>query len=535
MTVPVFIRTTAIDRIFNQIYGSGIIPEVGGRLGRSNFLHTCYNIRLIGAPVVVTTDAGEMFVRVPVNGKLSIPWGIGLEFRLDAEIDLHPEIVGDAIRIVVGDIIFNELSVGQGCSFPPELLKLLGPFVRGAIFPDGRGEGAGSFTVALPPIPLPLSSVVDGAPEIRLAIEDLMVFGQGLVVFVGLPGDRRSSIPSRPLDEGYDLTAAISEEDAERLVVLAMEGGAGEVEGDKTIAIPDQTRLIDMLRASGETITSLGRRGLGRRALKSSSRVKFRFTARTGNPKISFLEGDRITIHDIPAHLNATAEVEMDMPTSGILDRLRSLVGLGKRKGGRPGKEKETVSVTKWDVDEDFAIKKVELSVGSGSNGKPDWKVTDLDIDLTLPWFLPEKTIEEIVGTIGSMVVTARIPKEIPSEVPLPGDVPLKVIIERAVMSTVPGTLYVKAVIRLVPHGPVDQGREAIKAQLEERINAISEERLYGADHEIQGKDHEEGTAAGEQQPVPLSGEERLGAVDRIGHEMQPAKVTSQVNGREQR
>jgi hypothetical protein len=472
MAIPILIDPRFIERLIIQTFDEGLVPEIEGRIGKSNLMHACYKLRFIQPPRVIATNSGSLVIRVPMEGHISIPWGWGKKFSVDAEADLIPSISDGSLHITVGEFEINTLSVGEGCSFPRELLRLLGPFIKGAIFPSKSGSDGG-IAINVPVITIPLSSYIEGVSEVKIILEDVMISEHGLVVYIALPGEARPTLPPQPTSEGFDIAVAVPEKEAQRLIEGSMGGQGVIINGETSKAIPDQTRFLDLLMASGETLTSFGRRGLGRRALRSSSQVKVNFSAQAGAPVIEFLEGNRIFLHGIAGHLVATATVDMDMPTGGLLYRLKSFFVRGNTNARKEESKTETMKVAKWSLDEDFLIREVLISVALDQSGKIEWKVDKLEIDLNLKWYLPERTIEELLEFIGGKIATSQLPQAIPTEMPLPGDIPIRVIMDEVAVTTIPGTLFVRANMHIAPLGQAEKSKEAVKELVEEQITNV--------------------------------------------------------------
>src|SRR5512147_805557 len=157
MVLPVVIDPKFVERIIQQSFKDGLVPEIDGRLGRYGLMHICYNLRLLEPPSVVATDRGELILRAQVQGHISIPWGWGTKFMVDAEAELVPTVEGRNLHISVGEFEIDRMSIAGGCSYPQEILHLLGPFLKGALFPSNKGQDGG-ISIELPRIVVPLSN-----------------------------------------------------------------------------------------------------------------------------------------------------------------------------------------------------------------------------------------------------------------------------------------------------------------------------------------------------------------------------------------
>ncbi|MBI0583164.1 MAG: hypothetical protein ISF22_02945 [Methanomassiliicoccus sp.] len=473
MTVPVFISAEAINRIVKDLYGSAVLPEVEGQLGRSSLMHICYRFRLSSPPSVETDEQGMLLVRAPVEGSISIPWGLGKRFRLEAVAGLGLGVADGQLWAEVGNLIFEDMRIGEGCSLPKEVLALIGPFVRGAVF-QGRSGPDGRIYIDLPTLDLPLSGLMEGAPPVEVTINDITVVPQGVVALIGLgSGD---DIPPMPLPspEGRDAVLVISEPMTERLITMVLEG-MGDIKGGGSFDVPDHRLVADLFIASAETLTTLGRRGLGRRALKSSSRVEYNFSATTGKPNVTFLEGGKIVLSDLPAHVKADAGLEMDMNKEGILSRIRSLF---RPPSKRAPPNTEEVSVGKWDFDQDIKVDRAEVTIEKGVGPDLVWKVADLDLEIDLPWPLPDETIEKIVETIGKSIVSDRLPGKMPEEIPLSEDLPFTVKLSDMDVSTTESELIIRTNIGLLPNKEPEEARRLLMVKVREILPPVLQEGL---------------------------------------------------------
>lgn len=472
MTILISISGGAIDRIVKETYRSEVIPEIAGRIGRSNLLHMCYSARLTSAPEVEVTRAGALTVSVPVEGMASIPWGVGMKFRMKAATDVGLAIEGEKVKVELGKVTFQNLKVGNGCFMPREFLDILGPFVHGVALKALFGPGGG-LAMDLPAIQIPLSEVMpetisEMMPEakpIEVKINNILAEPPGMVVDISMAGDEASPAPL-PAQEGWDVVMSICETTAELMVERAMEM-IGDIKGDFSVPVPDPRAMADVFVASAETLTTLGRRGLGRRGLRNASEIKVEYVARTGRPNLCFQEGGKIAVCNIPAHLVAKAFLEMERSKGSILDRLRAFF---RPSAGR-ATQVEKATLGSWDVEEDLVIERAEITIEQGSGELPKIKLTSLDIDFDLPWPLPSEILEKIVEGIGKGVMSSRLPQAIPTEFPLPPEImPFKVKLEGLQISTVEGILIVRSNVSLKPVGSPEEVKQALIEKMKEIV-----------------------------------------------------------------
>jgi hypothetical protein len=458
MTIPLFLSTAAINRIVTQIYTTGLLPGIDGRLGGSDFLHACYSVRITALPSLETGGSGILSVRAPVEGRVSIPWGLGVDFKADAVADLGVHILDDRVEVEIAGLRLQDLRIGKGCTMPRDVINLIGPAMRGALVQILGGTGR--ISIPLPPLEVPLFELVPDAPPLEMAIRDISVIEQGIIMHLGQRDDVLDPNPWIPSSYDRDLVLVVSEGEAERLIAMALEGPGNEIAGNFAIPMPNPKMALDLVRASGETITSLGRRGLGRRSLEDTTRIKVNFAVNTGAPKVRF-EGDgKIVIFDTPAHLAADAVLEMDVPKETWTKRILKWF---RPRTERTSADFETTNVSQWNVNEDIRIVKVDAKVGNGEDGRPRWEITDLDIDLTLNWSLPEKTIESIADNIGKRIATNRLPTDLPNEFALPMGIPFKLKMERMEFMAKEGELEVRADVELVPIGDIPTTKQQIE------------------------------------------------------------------------
>jgi len=182
-----------------------------------------------------------------------------------------------------------------------------------------------------------------------------------------------------------------------------------------------------------------------------------------GRPNLSFGEGDRVILCKIPAHVCARAELVVEHFKGGILDRLRAFL--------RPSAEKhasqvESTSVGSWDIDGDFVLERAELTVIQQEGSIPKIEVTLLDLEMDLPWPLPNELLEKVAEGIGKDIISARLPSGALPEVPLPPEMPFKVKIEDIKVSTCSGRLLVQANIGVVPEGDPTVAKQMIEGRI---------------------------------------------------------------------
>jgi hypothetical protein len=394
-----------------------------------------------------------------VEGRVSIPWGLGADFKADAVADLGVNIIRGRVEVEIAGLRFQDLWIGKGCAMPREVINLIGPAVRGALVQ--LLGGTDRLSIPLPPLELSLFEFSPDEPPLELAIREIGVIEHGIILHLGQPDEVLDPNPWIPPSEERDLVLVLSEGEAERLIAMALEGAGDEITGKISVPMPNAKMALDLVRASGETLTSLGRRGLGRRSVVETTRTNVNYAVNAKDPKVRF-EGDgKIVIYDTPAHLTADAILEMDVPKETWTKRM---VNWFRPQSQRTGADFETTDVSRWNVDEDFRIVKVDAKVGNGEDGRPKWEITDLEIDLELKWPLPEKTIESIVDNIGTRIATRLLPTDLPNEFDLPMGIPFKIRMERMEFLTREGQMEVRADVELVPIGDIPSTKQQIEA-----------------------------------------------------------------------
>lgn len=461
MSIAVFISTDALNRLIHQVEEAGIKPEIKGRLGRSDLMHACFSLSMPSLPRVETVRGDVLTVHAPVDGSVSIPWGMGWTFSMNAMTDVGLDVIGGKLRLDVSDLAFEDLRLGRGCSLPKRILDLLGPFVHSMLF---RGFGLDERQLMdMPTLKIPLSMARPGAPPFELEIKDIEVKPTGITAYLGMADD--SSLPApMPPTEGWDLTVAVCEGTAEDMVARAMEA-IGEMEGKMSFTIPDSRQIADLFLASAETLTTLGRRGLGRRALRSASTIEMDYTAFVGRPNLSFGDGERVILCKIPAHIRGKADLVIENFKGGLLDRFKAFFR------PVPGKKAqvERRTVRSWDIDGDFMLERAEVKVVQGDGAPPRFELVMLDLEeMNLPLPLPDEIMEKIAEGIGKRVISDRLPEVKFTEVPLPPELPFRLKLDDVHVDTCRGRLTLQANIGLVPDGDL----AAFKKRVEERVIA---------------------------------------------------------------
>jgi len=476
MTIPVSISAGAVDRIVKETYRSDVIPEIEGRLGRSDLMHMCFSARLVSPPDLEVASPGALTVRVPVEGLASIPWGVGMRYHMEASTQVGIEVEDGKLRLDVGELTFQDLRLANGCSFPRKVLDLIAPFIYGAIFQGLLGKD-GLPLVDLPPISIPLSDLMPELspmlelPPLELKIAGVVIEPPGVIAMIEMDGDDTPPA-TLPAQEGWDIAVAVSEATADVMVGKIMDL-MGDVKGSLSSPVPDPRAMADVLFASAETLTSLGRRGLGRRKLRGTSSIRVEYTARTGRPCLSFQGGDKIAICRIPAHINAKAILEVERSKRGFKDRLISLFR-PSAVGSDPQTEK--VAMGSWDFDGDFSIERAEVTVRQEPGSLPRLDLTSLDLELDLPWPFPNEVLEKLTEGLGKDIIGSRLPKEFPTEIPFSPEIPFKLKLKDLRLYTHEGTMVVHANIDLLPEGSTDDVRKA----LGDRMNAVTAQMLTG-------------------------------------------------------
>ncbi len=443
MPIAVFLATGAINRLMRQAEEAGILPSIEGRIGRSELLHACYTASLVSLPRIETSD-GTLTLRAPIEGTVSIPWGMGVRYLAEARADVRARAEGDRTLISVAGLDIEDLRLNLGCSFPKGLLAVLGPFVQSFLF---RGLGVSDgHQLRLPPIRAPLSSAKPGTPPLELRVRDIRIVPEGVIMLIGMEDD---PFPPAPLpDPGpWDLTVAVCEGTAEDIAARAVEE-IGDIEGRLSFAIPDARTVADLMLASAETLTTLGRRGLGKRAIRNASTIEVSYIACAGRPNLSFGEGGKIILCKIPARIHARADLVLERFKGGTIDRLMAFL---RRAPEKDAPRTERTTVRSWDIDGDFVLERAEITVKRTEGSLPRLELTDLDIELDLPWPLPTETLGKIAESMGREIVSSRLPKVL-SEVPIPSErSPFDLKMIGIDISTCCGRLAVQADLELVP------------------------------------------------------------------------------------
>lgn len=457
MSIAILISTETINRLIRQLGEAGALPDIEGRMGRSDLLHACYTVSMPSLPSAGTANEGYLTLQMPLEGMVSIPWGMGVRYYTEAMTDISIEVEGNKLRVKVGDLVLEDLRLGNGCSFPRSFIDLIGPFIHGVLF---RGLGVDEqMPIDLPPIEIPLSIVLPGAPPLQMSIKGIGFSHPGMSAFVGLEDDTSPPAPLPPL-EGWDLTMAVSERTAEDIAARAMEV-IGNIEGNLSVSVPDSKEMADLVFASVETLTTLGRRGLGRRALRSGSTVEVSYAASPGRPSISFGEGEKIILSKIPAHVRAKAELVVEHSAGGFLDRLKSFMLPSRNRAPKV----ERSPVGSWEIDGDFVLERAEVTVVQKEGSLPKFELTMLDLEMDLPWPLPDEILEKVAEGMGKGMMSSLLPTMI-TEVPLPPEIPFKLKLENIRVSTSSGKLAIHANIGLVPEGDPQE----FKRMLEDRL-----------------------------------------------------------------
>lgn len=466
MSIAIFLATDAVNRLMRQVDEADIVPSIEGRIGSSELLHACYAASLPSLPRIETSD-GVLTLHAPIDGTVSIPWGVGMRYSAEARADVRLGMEGEKMLASVDGLAFEDLRLNLGCSLPKGLLNLLGPFVQGLLF---RGLGVNDRQqVQVPPIRAPLSMAKPGTPPLELRILDIRVIPEGMVVLIGMEGD---IFPPAPLPDpgAWDLTVAVCEGTAEDIAARAVEA-IGDIEGKLVVPLPDTRAVADLALASAETLTSLGRRGLGRRAIRNASSVEVSYTARVGRPNLSFGESEKIILCKIPARIHARADLVLERFKGGMMDRLKAFL--------RPAPEKdasrtEKMTVSSWDIDGDFILERAEITVERTEGSLPKLELTDLDLEMDLPWPLPNETLEKMAEGMGREIISSRLPKML-SEVPIPSErSPFDPKMVGLEISTCCGRLTVQADLELVPRGDPGELREIIGEEIRSAMSSVT-------------------------------------------------------------
>jgi hypothetical protein len=230
--------------------------------------------------------------------------------------------------------------------------------------------------------------------------------------------------------------------------------------------------VADLVLASAETLTTLGRRGLGRRALRSASTVEVNYKACIGRPNLSFGDGERIILCRIPAKVCARADLVIENFKGGVVDRIKAFF--------RPSLKAEAQVVrtvaNSWDIDGDFVLERAEVTVVQKEGSPPKLELSHLDLEMNLPWPLPSEMLEKVAEGMGKDMITARLP-DLMAELPLPPEAPFGLRMEKLRVSTCRGRLAVQANLALSLQGD----REAVRASIEQRIKAAMPSTLRSA------------------------------------------------------
>jgi hypothetical protein len=396
-----------------------------------------------------------------------------MKYRVRASTQVGVGVEGGKLKLDVGELTFQDLRIANGCSFPRKVLHLIGPFIHSAIFRGLLGRD-GLPLVDLPPITIPLSDMMPELqpmlelPPLELRIAGVEIKPPGIIAIIEMDGDDTPPA-TLPAQEGWDIAVAISEATADVMVGKIMDL-VGDVKGSLSFPVPDPRAMADVLFASAETLTTLGRRGLGRRKLRGTSSIRVEYTARTGTPSISFHGGDKIAICNIPAHINAKAYLEVERSKRGFKDRL--IAFFRPSAAGDPQTEK--VDMGSWDFDGDFSIERAEITFRQEPGSLPRLDLTFLDLELELPWPFPNEVLEKLAEGLGKDIIASRLPKELPTEIPLPPEIPFKMKLKDLQLYAHGGTMDVRANIDLLPGGSTDD----VKRVLGDRMNAITAQML---------------------------------------------------------
>ncbi|GEM_PF-5876088 len=461
MSIAIFVSTDAVNRLIHQVEEAGIKPEIKGRVGRSDLLHACFSLSMPSLPRMETVRDGALTIHAPVDGSVSIPWGMGTRFSMRAMTDVGLEVIGDKLRLDVSDLIFEDLRLGRGCSLPKRVLDFIGPFIHSMLF---RGFGLDERQLMdIPSLKIPLSMARPGAPPMEMRIKDIEVAPTGILAYLGMADDSSPPAPMPPT-EGWDLTVAVCEGTAEDMVTRAMEA-IGELEGKVSFSVPDSRQIADLFLASAETLTTLGRRGLGRRALRSASTIEMDYVACVGRPNLSFGDGERIILCKIPAHIRARADLVVENFKGSLWERLRAFFRPVPSKKAQV----ERRTINSWDIDGDFILERAEVKVVQGDGAPPRFELVMLDLEeMNLPLPLPDEMMEKIAEGIGRGMISDRLPEVKFTELPLSPELPFRLKLDDVRVDTCRGRLTLQANIGLVPDGDP----EAFKRSVEERISA---------------------------------------------------------------
>jgi hypothetical protein len=399
-----------------------------------------------------------------------------MKYHMKASTQVGVGVEDGKLRLDVGELTFQDLRLANGCSFPRKVLDLIGPFVHGAIFQGLLGKD-GLPLVDLPPIIIPLSDLLPELspmlelPPIGLKIAGVMIEPPGVTAIIKMDGDDTPPA-TLPAQEGWDMEVAVSEATADAMVGRLMEL-MGDVKGSISFPVPDPRAMADVLFASAETLTTLGRRGLGRRKLRGTSSIRVEYTARTGRPSLSFQGGDKIAICRIPAHINAKAYLEVERSKRGLKDRLISIF-----RPAAVGSDSQTekVDMGSWDFDGDFSIERAEVTFRQEPGSLPRLDLTFLDLELELPWPFPNEVLEKVAEGLGRDIIASRLPKGFPTEIPFSPEIPFKLKLKDLRLYAHEGTMAVQANIDLLPEGSTDD----VKKVLGDRMNAVTAQVLTG-------------------------------------------------------
>lgn len=461
MSIAVFISTDAVNRLIRQLDETGIMPDMKGRVGRSDFLHACFSASMASLPKVETVREGALTIHAPVDGSVSVPWGMGWTFSMRAVTDLGLEVIGDKLKVNVSDLVFEDLRLGRGCSLPKKVLDFIGPFIHSMLF---RGIGLDERQLMdLPSLNIPLSMAKPGAPPMEMRVKGIEVMPAGITAYVGMADDTSAPAPMPPT-EGWDLTVAVCEGTAEDMVTRAMET-IGNLEGSTSFSVPDSKQIADLLFASAQTLTTLGRRGLGRRALRSSSTIEMNYVACIGRPNLSFGDGEKVILSKIPAHVCAKADLVVENFKGSWSERLRAFFRPVPSKQAQV----ERRTMNSWDIDGNFFLERAEVKVVQEDGVPPRFELAMLDLEnMNLPLPFPDEIMEKVAEGMGKAMISARLPEVKFTELPLSPELPFRLKLDNIHVSTCSGRLTLHANIGLVPDGDL----EAFKKAVEERISA---------------------------------------------------------------
>lgn len=443
-TAVVSIDINGINRALRESYDKSIYPDLSTRLGSEGalgrYLYACVTAHILGPPVLGLHKPGELSLRMPLEGKISIPYGKGWRFMVEAEASVRPILNGNSLVMEMGDVSFDDLRIGDGCSLPPEVLSLLGPFVTGLI-EGSSADGVQSFEMDLDRLAFPVAFPGMEPTSMSFELEDFVLGDGKALAYVGFGG---SILVPDPLED-RDLAMAIPEGDITAIVNRLGEAGPIEVEEISSFDLFDQHEIVELFMAGAESLVTLGRQGLGKREIKGSSNLRYQFKARVGMPQVKIREGGLIELLDIPAHLTIDTALLMDTPPGSVSTRFLGFMDRLRNRGTAETAPSDFAQMGRWYFDRDIVLPRAVLAVRTDEKGLLAWDVKNIDPFEHRDWPLPRGILGRLMGTVAERIARSRTPPELLGEIPLPMGLPMSLRLQNTAVSSVEGCLFVSA------------------------------------------------------------------------------------------